>query len=80
MFKWIFCQYVCKTGFEPVTDYKLFLTSDLRGYLGDEALMKEYVLDNADNVYKVFINRVLKCLVDKHFIGNQIQKMVIQIY
>jgi hypothetical protein len=33
--------------------------------MGDEKLMKEYVLDNTDNVYKVFINRVLKCLVYK---------------
>ena len=65
VFKWIFCRYVCLIGFGPTTDYTLFVNSGLRGYMCDEPMMKEYVLDNADNVYRVFINRVLKCLVDK---------------
>ena len=31
----------------------------------NEKSVKEYVLDNAHNAYRVFINRVLKGLVDK---------------
>src|SRR6266516_381171 len=51
VFKWIFCRYVCLIGFGPTTDYTLFVNSGLRGYISDEPMMKEYVLDNADNVY-----------------------------
>jgi len=46
--------------------------------MGSELLMKDYVLGKANNVYKVFIERVLRCLIDKgllhqvkHKYGNE---------
>ena len=30
--------------------------------------MKDYVLDNVDNVYKVFMERVMKCLIGRNFV------------
>jgi hypothetical protein len=62
-FRWVFCRDICETG--PATDYQLILRSGLEGYMGNEQLMKDYVLDNARNVYKVFIDRVLRSLVDR---------------
>ena len=44
------------------------MRSGLKGYMGREELMKDYVLDNATNVYKVFIDRVLKSLVDRNLL------------
>jgi hypothetical protein len=65
VFKWIFCRYICETGIEPITDSQLFLSSGFRAYMDDERLMKEYTIDNADNIYNVFISSIMKCLVDR---------------
>jgi hypothetical protein len=65
VFKWVFCRYICETRIEPITGFELFLRSGLEGYMHSEKSVKEYVLDNEHNVYRVFINRVLKGLVDK---------------
>jgi hypothetical protein len=67
-FRWVFCNYICHHGNEPVTDYQLFLNSGLKGYMSDEKLMKDYVLDNAGNIYKVFISRVLRSLIDRNLL------------
>jgi hypothetical protein len=74
VFKWVFCRYNCETGIEPITDYQLFLRSGLEGYMGSEQLMKDYVLDNVNNVYKIFMNRVLKCLVNRGLFREVTQK------
>lgn len=55
-FEWAFLKYICEVD-RPVTDYELFLTSNLGGYMGDENQMKEYVLKNKESVYNVAINR-----------------------
>jgi hypothetical protein len=67
-FRWVFCYYICDHGNEPATDYQLFLNSGLKGYMSDEKLMKDYVLDNAGNIYKVFVSRVLKSLIDRNLL------------
>jgi hypothetical protein len=59
----------------PVTDYELFLTSNLAGYMGDENQMKEYVLENKDNVYSIAINRVMQSLIDRNFVTSRIEKI-----
>jgi hypothetical protein len=53
-FKWAFLKYICEVN-RPVTDYELFLTSNLAGYMSDENQMKEYVLQNKDNVYNMLL-------------------------
>jgi hypothetical protein len=55
-------------GNESVADFQLFLNSGLKGYMADEKLMKDYVLDNAGNLYKVFVDRVLKSLIDRNLL------------
>jgi hypothetical protein len=67
-FRWVFCKYICDHGNEPVTDYQLFLNSGLKAYMGNEKLMKDYVLDSAGNLYKVFVDRVLKSLIDRNLL------------
>ena len=67
-FRWVFCRYICEHGNEPVADFQLFLNSGLKGYMADEKLMKDYVLDNAGNLYKVFVDRVLKSLIDRNLL------------
>lgn len=44
------------------------MRSGLEGFMGSEPLMKDYVLDDPRNVYKIFIDRVMKCLVDRGFL------------
>jgi hypothetical protein len=65
LFKWVFCRYMCENSNEPLDGYQLFMRSGLKGFMGSEPLMKDYVLDDAENVYKVFIDRVMRCLVDR---------------
>jgi hypothetical protein len=36
--------------------------------MADEKLMKDYVLDNAGNLYKAFVDRVLKSLIDRNLL------------
>lgn len=67
VFKRVFLRYICEIQ-RSFTDYELLLISGLRGYMGDEQLMKDYVLDDMNNVYKVFMVRVMKCLVDRKFL------------
>jgi hypothetical protein len=59
----------------PVTDYELFLTSNLGGYMGDENQMKEYVLENKENVYNITINRVMQCLIERNFVTSRVKKI-----
>ena len=73
-FEWAFLKYICEVD-RPVTDYELFLTSNLAGYMGDENQMKEYVLKNKENVYNVAINRVMQCLIDRNFVTSRIEKI-----
>jgi hypothetical protein len=73
-FEWAFLKYICEVD-RPVTDYELFLTSNLGGYMGDENQMKEYVLKNKENVYNVAINRVMKYLIDRNFVISRIEKI-----
>jgi hypothetical protein len=73
-FRWVFCRSICEHRNEPVTDYQLFLRSGLKAYMGDEKLMKDYVLDNAGNVYKVFVDRVLKSLIDRNLLREVKEK------
>ena len=73
-FKWAFLKYICEVN-RPVTDYELFLTSNLGGYMGDENEMKEYVLENKENVYNAAINRVMQCLIDRNFVSSRIEKI-----
>ena len=73
-FEWAFLKYICEVD-RPVTDYELFLTSNLHGYMGDENQMKEYVLKNKENVYNVAINRVMQCLIDRNFVTSRIEKI-----
>jgi hypothetical protein len=73
-FEWAFLKYICEVD-RPVTDYELFLTSNLSGYMGDENQMKEYVLKNKENVYNVAINRVMQCLIDRNFVTSRIEKI-----
>jgi hypothetical protein len=65
LFKWVFCRCICETHDEPIDGYQLFMRSGSEGFMGSEPKMKDYVLDDARNVYKVFIDRVMKCLVDR---------------
>jgi hypothetical protein len=73
-FKWAFLKYICEVN-RPVTDYELFLTSNLVGYMGDDNQMKEYVLENKDNVYNIAINRVMQCLIDRNFVTSRTEKI-----
>ena len=73
-FKWAFLKYICEVD-RPVTDYELFLTSNLAGYMGDENQMKEYVLKNKENVYNVAINRLMQCLINRNFVTSRIEKI-----
>jgi hypothetical protein len=73
-FEWAFLKYICDVD-RPVTDYELFLTSNLGGYMGDENQMKEYVLKNKENVYNVAINRVMQYLIDRNFVISRIEKI-----
>ncbi len=73
-FEWAFLKYICEVD-RPVTDYELFLTSNLGGYMGDENQMKEYVLKNKENVYNVAINRVMQYLIDRNFVVSRIEKI-----
>jgi hypothetical protein len=73
-FKWAFLKYICEVD-RPVTDYELFLTSNLAGYVSDENHMKEYVLKNKENVYNVSINRIMQCLLDRDFVTSRIEKI-----
>jgi hypothetical protein len=71
-FKWAFLKYICEVN-RPVTDYELFLTSNLVGYMDDENQMKRYVLENKENVYNIAINR--QCLIDRNFVTSRIEKI-----
>ena len=73
-FKWAFLKYICEVN-RLVTDYELFLTSNLAGYMGDDNQMKAYVLKNKDNVYNSAINRVMQCLIDRNFVTSRIEKI-----
>ena len=73
-FEWAFLKYICEVD-RPVTDYELFLTSNLGGYMGDENQMKEYVLKNKESVYNVAINRVMQYLIDRNFVISRIEKI-----
>ncbi|MFL6339128.1 MAG: hypothetical protein ACJ718_08500 [Nitrososphaeraceae archaeon] len=73
-FKWAFLKYMCEVN-RPVTDYELFLTSNLGGYMGDENQMKKYVLEHKENIYNVAINRVMQCLIDRNFVTSRIEKI-----
>jgi hypothetical protein len=72
-FKWVFCRYICEVG-KPVRGYELFLASNLNGYFGDEAAMKDFVLDNTQNLYYIFINRIMQCLIDKNFVVRRFER------
>lgn len=73
-FKWAFLKYICEVN-RPVTDYELFLTSNLAGYMGDDSPKKEYLLENKDNVYNIVINRVMQYLIDRNFVISRIEKI-----
>ena len=73
-FKWAFLKYMCEVN-RPVTDYELFLTSNLAGYMGDDSPKKEYLLENKDNVYNIVINRVMQYLIDRNFVTSRIEKI-----
>jgi hypothetical protein len=73
-FKWAFLKYICEVN-RPVTDYELFLTSNLGGYMGDENQMKKYVLEHKENIYNVAINRVMQCLIDRNFVTTRVEKI-----
>ena len=42
-FKWAFLKYICEVN-RPVTDYELFLTSNLGGYMGNSVRKKHDML------------------------------------
>ena len=73
-FKWAFLKYICEVN-RPVTDYELFLTSNLAGYMGDDSPKKEYLLENKDNVYNIVKNRVMQYLIDRNFVTSRIEKI-----
>ena len=73
-FKWAFLKYICEVN-RPVTDYELFLTSNLGGYMGDENEMKEYVLEHKENIYNIAIKRIMQCLIDRNFVTSRIEKI-----
>jgi hypothetical protein len=53
VFKWVFCRYLYETRIEPITGFELFLRSRLEGYMHNQTSVKEDVLDNAHNIYRV---------------------------
>ena len=63
--KWAFCRLMCEEHQEPYDGYQLFLRSKKRGFMGDEELMKRFVLDYDDNIYTRLIEQVMNCLVDR---------------
>lgn len=63
--KWAFCRYMCQEGDQLYADYQLFLNSGVKGVMGDQKLLREYVLENDDNIYREFVRRVLECLITK---------------
>ncbi len=73
-FKWAFLKYICEVN-RPVTDYELFLTCNLAGYMDDDSPKKEYLLENKDNVYNIVINRVMQYLIDRNFVTSRIEKI-----
>jgi len=73
-FKCAFLKYICEVN-RPVTDYELFLTSNLVGYMGNENPMKKYVLESKENIYNIAINRVMQCLIDRNFVTSRIEKI-----
>jgi len=66
--EWAFCKHMCEDGSQSFTDYQLFLNSGIKGVMGDQDLMREYVLDDADNIYRKFVRRVMGSLIAKGFV------------
>lgn len=68
--EWAFCRFMCQDGGEYFTDYQLFLNSGINGVMGDQELMKSYVLEDVDNIYREFIRRVMRRLVNRGFLSQ----------
>ncbi|HEY7110342.1 MAG TPA: hypothetical protein VH415_13010, partial [Nitrososphaeraceae archaeon] len=49
------------------------LKSGLKGYMGDEQLMRDYVLDDADNIYKGFVQSAIRGLIERDLVERQIE-------
>lgn len=62
---------MCESGKEVFTDYELFLRSGLDAFMGDEKAMKDWVLDKKENVYKVFLEEVMECLVQRRLVTRR---------
>jgi hypothetical protein len=67
-FKWVFCKYICESASDTFTDYELFSESGLRAYMGDEGAMKAFILEDQENIYKIFAREVLESLVHRRFL------------
>ena len=68
VFKWVFCKYMCETGSDTFPDYELFSRSNLGAYMGDKEAMKDFILDDQDTTYKIFVRDVLDSLARSGFL------------
>ena len=68
VFKWVFCKYMCETGSDTFPDYELFSSSNLGAYMGDKEAMKDFILDDQDTTYKIFVRDVLDSLARSGFL------------
>ena len=68
--KWTILRYICQNqDKELFMEEELFLQSGLKGLIGSEDLMKDYVLNGTeDNVYALFMTLVMSCLVVNGFL------------
>ena len=55
----------CESNEDQFTDVQLFLRNGVKGVMGDEDLMRDYALYDADNIYKGFIRRSIQGLIDR---------------
>jgi hypothetical protein len=61
------------------THYRLYSRSGLGVYMGDEAAMKAFILDNQKyNIYKIFVRYLLEFLVLRGFLQSHIYRDSIQ--
>lgn len=67
--QWQFCRLYCEPNApEQFTEFELFLRSGVRGVMGNEQLMRDFVIDDANNIYGEFIRRCIQGLIDRGFV------------
>lgn len=67
--QWQFCRLYCEPNApEQFTEHQLFLRSGVRSVMGNQQLMRDFVLDDANNIYTEFIRRCIQGLIDRQFV------------